>query len=89
MRFRTLTKDEKRQLKENKVELREEKLSTWHPWFAWKPVRLTSDEHEIRIFEKIYRKYSGHRRSVGDTPFSVRVWYYADSELDILKISNE
>jgi hypothetical protein len=53
MRFRSLTREELKALDKQKRE-------TWHRWFAWKPVRLTSDEHEIRWMEYVYRRGKMH-----------------------------
>lgn len=75
MKFRILTADER-------ADIRREKLSCWHKWFAWRPIRLTSDEHEVRWLEVVYRK--GRLRGSEEGDFWK--WKYADSSLDILKL---
>ena len=78
MKFRTLTWHER-------TELKETRLSSWHKWFALRPVRLTSDRHEVRWLEYVYRKGKKGRWE-GGVYWS---WTFAESELDILKIDNE
>lgn len=77
MRFRVRTREQK---------WRDEKarLQSWHKWFAWKPVRMTSDKQDMRIFEFVYRKgiYDPHGHSTW-------VWRYASNTLDILKIKED
>ena len=33
---------------------RHERLTNWHPWFAWYPVRLA--DHDCRWMERVERK---------------------------------
>ena len=77
MKFRVLTAEEKAKL------IREKKTS-WHKWFAWKPIRLSSDEHEVRWLEFVYRK-GVYRFGESDQC----EWKYADSSLDVLKLSED
>ena len=78
IRFRLLTAREKEELKV-------QKLTSWHKWFAWKPVRLTYDKHEVRWLGFILRKgrCRGHDEGV------YWDWKYAENEFDILKIEKE
>ena len=79
IRLRMLTKTER--------EFRKyQRLSHWHKWFAWKPVRLTCDRHEIRFLGFIYRK----GRSVnGHEGESWWIWEYAETSFDVLKIDRD
>lgn len=65
-----------------KEKIRREKLSSWHKWFAWRPVRLEHDKHEVRWLGWILRKgricYDVEHCQYWD-------WKYAETELDILK----
>lgn len=76
IRLRVLTASEKE-------EIRREKLSTWHKWFAWKPVRLEHDNHEVRWFGWIFRKGMARHDGEGGVWWN---WKYAENEFDILKI---
>lgn len=46
-----------RTAKENKA--REDYLNSWHPWFAWHPVRLGWDEGQWVWLEKVARNCLG------------------------------
>lgn len=63
-----------------------ERLSTWHKWFAWRPVRLTHDHHEIRWLGFIYRK--GRYNVYGDDGDKWK-WKYVETEFDILKYDEQ
>lgn len=76
MRYRRLTKSER---EERYIS----KRIVWHEWFAWYPVRMTSDVHEVRWMETIWRKGTQWRNEDG----LVFTWKYAESSLDILKIN--
>jgi hypothetical protein len=75
IRFRALTWAER-------SELREERLSSWHKWFAWRPIRLSSNKHEVRWLGFIYRK--GEYCYYDDG--SYWKWKYAETEFDILRM---
>lgn len=78
IRFKLLTAAEKEQLKIDK-------MMAWHKWFAWKPVRLSYDHHEIRWLGFIYRK-GIQRWNDGERYFE---WQYVENEFDLLKHGKE
>ena len=69
---------------EERCRLRRERLQVWHRKFAWTPVRLSHDEHEIRWLQFIYRKGKHVYMGQGDWDHT---WIYAETEFDILKVS--
>ena len=78
MKFRSITLEEKRKIKI-------EKLEAWHRWFAWTPIRLTVDNHEVRWMENVYRK--GKLRHTDDGPYWQ--WKYADGAIDVIQIKED
>jgi len=74
MKFRVLTP-------EQRAEEKEERLSAWHKWFTWHPIRITDDPTDVRWLEFIYRR---GRKTWGDDG-SYWTWKYADNTFDILR----
>jgi hypothetical protein len=85
MRFRCLTPQQRLKLKADRFLEEDKTLSKWHHWFAWRPIRLSSDGQEVRWLEKVYRKSEKYETRYG----WCREWKYAESELDILKLGRE
>ncbi len=84
MRFRWLTRDQKNGIKALRIK-------GWHKKFAWLPVRMHTDNNEIRWFEFVLRK--GNARTK-ENMFAQSIvvgynWIYADSSLDVLRIKEE
>ena len=86
MRFRTLSPEEKYELRKKRLAEKNARLNKWHRTFAWIPHRLAYDDHEILWLEFIYRKGKGFHDGDGGTVYR---WIYAESELDILKIDEK
>jgi len=84
MRFRWLTRDQKADLKALKIK-------NWHKKFAWLPVRMHTDNNEIRWFEFVLRKGNARveENIFGQSVVRGRNWIYADSSLDVLRIKEE
>lgn len=59
-----------------------EKRLKWHRWFAWRPVRMTDDEKDVRWLEFLYRK--GKFVNYYDGGYGYK-WIYADNLLDVIK----
>lgn len=74
MKFRILTP-------EQRAEEREERLNAWHKWFAWRPIRMTDDQTDVRWLEFVYRK--GRKRYSDDGGYWT--WTYAETTFDILR----
>ncbi len=74
MKFRILTR-------EQREELREERLRSWHKKFLWLPVRMTEDKNDVRWLEFVYRK--GRKSWCDDGHYWS--WTYADNTFDILR----
>ena len=66
--------------KEQRASDKEKRLSEWHRWFAWKPIRMTPESTEVRWLEFIYRKKV--RAWSAGKDFD---WKYIESAFDILK----
>ncbi len=67
-------------------------LESWHKKFAWLPIRLTSDNNEIRWLEFVLRKgHAGYKTSkwTGRRYIAASSWVYADSSLDVLRIKEQ
>lgn len=62
----------------------DQRVQRWHKWFAWKPVRLTSDHYEVRFLCFVYRRGRKYWHQDGHS----WEWTYADNEFDMLKINN-
>jgi hypothetical protein len=80
MKFRLLTAAERQEIKDTS-------RRQWHKWFAWYPVRLTTDCHEVRWLENVYRVGKSSYDGDGGTYWS---WRYADNSFDVLRdVGNE
>jgi hypothetical protein len=84
MRFRWLTREQKNQLKADRIR-------KWNKKFAWLPKRMHTDNNEIRWFEFVLRKGTpcSKENIFGQNIVVGRNWMYADSTLDILRIPAE
>jgi hypothetical protein len=78
MKFRMLTAAEREEIKA-------ERLAAWHKWFAWYPIRLSADKHEIRWMETVYRR-GKQRYCDGDSYYS---WTYADNVMDVIRMVSD
>lgn len=74
MKFRLLTSAER-------AELKKSRLTKWHKWFTWRPIRLTVDQHEVRWLETVYR-VGRHLYCEDGSYYS---WRYADNTADVLR----
>jgi hypothetical protein len=81
MRFRRPTHSERQHAKALKIQ-------GWHKKFAWWPVRLHSDNNEVRWLEFVLRKGQVRWKHCEfiEKDFAVgHSWKYADSSLDVLR----
>jgi hypothetical protein len=69
---------------EKYCKLREERLSKWHKWFAWRPVRI-NDEHMVWL-EFVFRR-------IDPATNALELFYVADyreyNAIEALKIIEE